>query len=238
MTKLQIDLVELKNLKLGRLQIDAMYCEISTMAGNSKIPNSKYKTSLEQVKDGRVSYNQSFCTESEMGCKIYVELFTDRLESLGKASLSVQDALVSNKADVALPLSNGVAEIFLHLTHTVSTPELKKHSNEEDEGDNGYVNLNFTIPYKTVFGESLYIIGSIPQLGDWKASHETKMVMSDDYVWQFSVSVSKKQIPFEYKYLVHDFNNRSSKWESTPNRQMIENKNGDVNDKWEILHDT
>ena len=49
--------------------------------------------------------------------------------------------------------------------------------------------LNFNIDYRTNWGESVYIVASIPQLGGGDESNAVKMELDGVGVWTLSVDV-------------------------------------------------
>ncbi len=66
--------------------------------------------------------------------------------------------------------------------------------------------LNFNIDYRTNWGESVYIVASIPQLGGGDESNAVKMELDGVGVWTLSVDVPEGTPAFDYRYLVRHEN--------------------------------
>ena len=65
--------------------------------------------------------------------------------------------------------------------------------------------LNFNIDYRTNWGESVYIVASIPQLGGGDEGSAVKMELDGVGLWTLSVDVPEGTPAFDYRYLVrHD----------------------------------
>jgi len=76
--------------------------------------------------------------------------------------------------------------------------------------------VTFTIKYKTDYGQNLYLIGSTPELGNWK-EFKQKMKWTEDHIWTTTITISDNY--FEYKYAVKGSNNVL--WEQGPNRICV-----------------
>jgi len=73
----------------------------------------------------------------------------------------------------------------------------------------------------TNFGQTVYVVGSIPQLGNWNANSAvalsaTKYTNSDP-LWFASVALPAGTA-FEYKYLIKGSDGNVVLWESDPDR--------------------
>ncbi|MGL5788060.1 MAG: 4-alpha-glucanotransferase [Bacteroidales bacterium] len=62
--------------------------------------------------------------------------------------------------------------------------------------------LKFELHYNTSYGEELYVLGSIPALGEEHPERALKMNYIKDGLWSLKVSVPKKFSSFNYTYLV------------------------------------
>lgn len=63
--------------------------------------------------------------------------------------------------------------------------------------------INFSINYRTYWGQKLYVSGSVPELGEWDKSKAAEMRggFNGDWSLQLTMSETKK---FEYRYFVKD----------------------------------
>lgn len=60
----------------------------------------------------------------------------------------------------------------------------------------------FTIKYNTVWGQSLAIVGSIPELGVWEEAIAPDMQLSADGTWTYAIELSEQVRKIDYYYLV------------------------------------
>jgi hypothetical protein len=51
-------------------------------------------------------------------------------------------------------------------------------------------------------GDELFLLGSIPELGNWDVNRAKKMVRIKKEFWVYQLSLSQNSIPFEYKYVL------------------------------------
>ena len=61
--------------------------------------------------------------------------------------------------------------------------------------------LLFRIGYNTAWGESLYLLGSVKELGEWNESKALKMTYEDG-IWSTEVDIKRNVKSFEYCYIV------------------------------------
>jgi hypothetical protein len=57
--------------------------------------------------------------------------------------------------------------------------------------------------YKTRFGESIAVLGSIPELGVWK-DIKVHLKWSDGHVWKLETPIKTNYSYFQYKYVLLD----------------------------------
>ena len=81
--------------------------------------------------------------------------------------------------------------------------------------------LSFKIDYQTTWGESLFISGSTPQLGQWDPKMAIPLKNQFPGEWQTLLEVESDQ--FEYKYLIKDHQGNPI-WEWGPNRTIFFNQ--------------
>ena len=62
--------------------------------------------------------------------------------------------------------------------------------------------LTFNIDYRTNWGESVYLIGDIPELGDSQEGKAIKMTFDGESKWSCIVSLPDTTGGFTYRYVV------------------------------------
>jgi len=79
-------------------------------------------------------------------------------------------------------------------------------------------NVNFKVFYQTIPGESICVLGSIPELGSWKTL-KCHMTWTEGHVWQMCEPVVTHHSFFTYKYVLMDKNKTEMvRWESGVDR--------------------
>ena len=77
-------------------------------------------------------------------------------------------------------------------------PRMNKNLTKEETGKFKYA-INFNIFYETTFGEEVYVLGSIKELGLWKA-YKLKLFWTDNHIWRNKEPLLVNDPYFEYKY--------------------------------------
>ena len=77
--------------------------------------------------------------------------------------------------------------------------------------------VNFNIFYETTFGEELYVVGSLPELGKWK-EYKLKLYWGEGHIWTNKEPLLTNHPFFEYKYTLHGTDGGIQAWESGVNR--------------------
>ncbi|SJL07773.1 related to Glucoamylase [Armillaria ostoyae] len=98
-------------------------------------------------------------------------------------------------------------------------------------GSGGTVSVTFNEFATTVFGENIYLTGSIDALQDW--SPDTALLLNTDNYPTWSITLNlPASTTFQYKY-IRKFNGAVT-WESDPNRQFTTPASGSsvINDSW------
>lgn len=62
--------------------------------------------------------------------------------------------------------------------------------------------VTFSIHFHTVWGQTLHIIGSAPELGGWDTSHACEMHYTGDGNWSLSIDLPNQPISLEYRYFL------------------------------------
>ncbi|PBK75128.1 glucoamylase [Armillaria solidipes] len=98
-------------------------------------------------------------------------------------------------------------------------------------GNGGTVSVTFNEFATTVFGENIYLTGSIDALQNW--SPDTALLLNTDNYPTWSITLDlPASTTFQYKY-IRKFNGAVT-WESDPNRQFTTPASGSsvINDSW------
>lgn len=91
------------------------------------------------------------------------------------------------------------------------------------------VTVTFSIPYHTMFGDELRVVGSAASLGDWDPSRAAAMEWTDGHVWVTTVDLELFQEtsgkPVEYKYVLMS-NGHVKEWEPSGNHSAFQPTSG------------
>lgn len=80
--------------------------------------------------------------------------------------------------------------------------------------------INFNVRYHTVFGESLWISGNIPELGNNNLTEAVPMQYLNEQLWQLGIEINAVVLkPIEYKYYLKD---KQGEWVSEHGFRVIE----------------
>ncbi|EPS97511.1 hypothetical protein FOMPIDRAFT_154119 [Fomitopsis schrenkii] len=93
------------------------------------------------------------------------------------------------------------------------------------------VAVTFTVNYDTVYGENLYITGSVDALSDWSTSSALIMSSADYPTWSITVNLPASST-IQYKYIT--INDGTVTWEDDPNNEITTPASGSVTqaDSW------
>jgi 4-alpha-glucanotransferase len=67
--------------------------------------------------------------------------------------------------------------------------------------------ISFNINFNTLWGQSLFIIGSIPELGNWNTELAREMRYTYEGNWTFELNLPDRAINIEYRYFLKSNNN-------------------------------
>jgi len=98
-------------------------------------------------------------------------------------------------------------------------------------GGGGTVAITFNVQATTVFGENIFLTGSIDSLTNWSPDNALALNANNYPIWSVTVNIPAST-SFEYKY-IRKFNG-AVKWESDPNLQSTSPASGTftINDVW------
>ena len=66
--------------------------------------------------------------------------------------------------------------------------------------------------YETKFGQTLGVIGSIPELGEWK--DPIKLTWHDDHQWKLEEPLTLSKSYFTYKFVILNESGKVAIWEA------------------------
>lgn len=97
--------------------------------------------------------------------------------------------------------------------------------------------LSFRIHYKTNWGETLFVSGNCPELGDWNPEDAIPLQYSGNDFWQIDLELNDS-IDFAYKYFIRN-NDGSVFWEGGNNRDFwqTDKKQVFIHDSWQVFFD-
>ena len=91
--------------------------------------------------------------------------------------------------------------------------------------ENEYFYISFTVLKEVPFGKSVYLCGSLPNMGCWNTKSAKKLKWTPNHQWHIKVDYKglRNKINFEYKYFVSDTKMNSDslvEWEQGINRNI------------------
>jgi len=128
----------------------------------------------------------------------------------------------------AVTVSGGVATVTVPANDAVAIDVTSKGSGSTASTFAVNVNANVT----TVWGQNVYIVGSIPALGSWNTSSAIALSSQNYPYWTATLNLPTNTY-FEYKYIKIDGSGNVA-WESGSNRSYTTGSSGSItfNDTW------
>ncbi|GAW02259.1 glycoside hydrolase family 15 protein [Lentinula edodes] len=77
----------------------------------------------------------------------------------------------------------------------------------------------FEVERNTLYGENVYITGSIGQLGDWEPANAVRLEPKNYPSWTVRIEIPASTT-FSYKYIVQDQRSGQVTWENDPNHEV------------------
>ncbi|KAI0067436.1 glycoside hydrolase [Artomyces pyxidatus] len=95
------------------------------------------------------------------------------------------------------------------------------------------VSVTFSEKATTVFGENIFVTGSLPQLGSWNPNSAIPLSSADYPTWKATISLPSKTA-FQYKFIRKNGTNDQVAWEADPNRANTTPSSGtqSISDTW------
>lgn len=160
-------------------------------------------------------------TMGRVGNKVYI--YGDNLDGTITVKFDETNATVlSNSKNVAKVTVPNVAGGIKNISVTKSG--VKSNTMEYNVISKDQVQVIFHVKANTNYGENIYVLGNIPELGNWNTNKCTESMMNPNYPeWFLPVSVPKGTT-FEYKFIKKDANGNTI-WESGSNRIFTSTSN-------------
>lgn len=76
--------------------------------------------------------------------------------------------------------------------------------NQQTNGSSNEYEVVFKIKYLTEFGENLFVIGDVPQLGTKTAMEKYPLTWTDGHIWVSKTPLRTTSSLFRYKYVLID----------------------------------
>lgn len=93
---------------------------------------------------------------------------------------------------------------------------MNKNLSKEETGKYKYA-INFSVFYETTFGQEIWVLGSIKELGQWK-EYKLKLFWSDGHCWINKEPLLVNSPYFEYKYALFGVDGQLEIFENGINR--------------------
>eukprot|EP00026_Physarum_polycephalum_P023809 Phypoly_transcript_29383.p1 GENE.Phypoly_transcript_29383~~Phypoly_transcript_29383.p1 ORF type:complete len:112 (+),score=18.43 Phypoly_transcript_29383:37-372(+) len=94
-------------------------------------------------------------------------------------------------------------------------------------------NATFTIKYNTQPGQNVFVVGSIPELGEWDISKAKKLSWNCGNTWDINIGFDETNTHVEYKYFVQTEFCRDVNWEHLENRSTEVYDGMTCDDTWD-----
>ena len=95
--------------------------------------------------------------------------------------------------------------------------------------------ISFNIDYRTNWGESVYLSGNIPELGNGDESQAIKLNLNGNEAWSIEIDIADSTPDFQYHYFIKHENGYTKKeWGKGHNfRRGRSAKNYEIIDRWQ-----
>ncbi|KAI0316239.1 glycoside hydrolase [Amylostereum chailletii] len=115
---------------------------------------------------------------------------------------------------------------------TTTTRTTSVTSSSTPTPSSGTIAVSFAETATTSYGENIFVVGSIPQLGSWAPASAVALSANAYPVWKVTVNIPSGT-SFQYKY-IRKGSNGSVMWESDPDRNDTTPSSGaqTLNDSW------
>lgn len=188
--------------------------------GNNAIAFSRGNAAWIAINNSGSAVTQTFTTGLSAGS--YCDIIHGDVSTDGSCTGPAVTVNGSGQATVTVNAHDSVA---LYAQGAACT------SNCPPPPPSGNVQETFNVNKTTVWGQNVYLVGSIPQLGNWNTNSAIPLSPTNYPVWNGTVSLPTNT-SFEYKYIIKDGSGNVT-WEPGNNHSASTgSSNGTLNDSW------
>jgi len=76
------------------------------------------------------------------------------------------------------------------------------------------------VNYHTVLGENVYVVGNIPELGNWNTKLSFPLTYHQHGNWSRALTLERRDQIIEYKYIIVKESTNEIRWEEGSNRTL------------------
>lgn len=205
------NMVEFRNVTSSDFTVDNWWSN-----GGNQIAFSRGDSGFVAINKEGYSMNQTLQTGMPAGeyCNVvYGELATNGQSCTGPSI--VVDA-------------NGTAQVSLDSWNALA---IHSESQVSSSSQNQIISTDFTVNATTYWGQNVYVVGNIAELGNWNAANAIALSPSNYPLWSHPIDLPASTA-VEYKYIKIDGSNVV--WESGSNRIITTPASGtlQLNDTW------
>ena len=74
--------------------------------------------------------------------------------------------------------------------------------------------LTFNIHFHTTWGQKLYVVGSVPELGNWEPALAQEMIWEGDGSWKLDLERQTRAGQIKYRYFLREWETQiPEEWE-------------------------
>ncbi|MFJ4473831.1 carbohydrate-binding module family 20 domain-containing protein [Streptomyces xanthochromogenes] len=195
--------------------------------GGNAIAFSRGNAAWVAINNGASAVTQTFTTGLAAGT--YCDVIHGNPATGGSCTGPAVTVSSSGQATVTVGAGDSVA---LYAAGAACTGTCPTSSPTPTPTTSGTVSETFRETKTTVWGQNVYVVGSLPALGNWDPNAAVALSSASYPVWSATVN-TPANTRFEYKYIVKDASGNVT-WESGANRVHTASASGSetLNDTW------
>lgn len=198
-----------------------------TSGTSQQIAFGRGSTGYVVINNEDVSWTNTFSTSLPAG--VYCDVITGPTKG-GVCSGSSYSVSSAGAFSATVGPRNALA---IHINAMSSTPTATSATaTPSTTGGLDLVTVNFWETVTTVYGDNIFVAGSIAELGNWAPSSAIPLSALDYPVWKAGVAMPSNT-SFQYKF-IRITSSGEVVWESDPNREDVSPEYGSqtLNDTW------
>ncbi|MFJ8019424.1 carbohydrate-binding module family 20 domain-containing protein [Streptomyces sp. NPDC096311] len=189
--------------------------------GNNAIAFSRGSKAWVALNNSSSAVTQTFTTGLAAGT--YCNIIHGDVTAGGTCTGSTVSVDASGKATATIPAGDALALYATATPCTTDCPTTPPPSSDT-------VSETFNEYKTTVWGQNVYVVGSIPALGTWDPKSAVPLSSAGYPTWSGTVTLPASTA-FEYKYIVKDAAGNVT-WEDGANHSANSGSGGTLNDTW------